>query len=111
MTHADSEEEWFSWLIHEAERDLVFLWHITNGSFGGRRYVGDDRSLVVARAATALINAGCKVGSGDPDNKSWQDATDILGAENPGAEIAERWRVNPDNVEFLTFARRRTRGA
>lgn len=106
MTDTDRiEEEWIRSLIGEAERDLVFLWHITSGSFGGRTYANDELPLVLARVATALIESGCKVGFGNPDDKGWQ-AIDVLNAENPGAEIAARWRVNPKDVEFLVFARR-----
>lgn len=109
MTDEDSiEEKWIGSLIQEAERDLVFLWHITAGSFGGPKYASDELPLVVARVAKALIESGCKVGFGDPDDNSWRAATDVLSAEDPGAGIAERWRVNPDSVEFLVFARRRT---
>ena len=110
MTDADVEEEWIRSLIDEAGDDLVFLWHITGGRFGGRKYASDELPLVVARVAAALIESGCKVGFGNPDDKNWLVATDILGAENPGVEIAETWRVDPGKVEFLVFARRRVRG-
>lgn len=108
MTDADSEEDWIRRLIEEAERDLVFLWHITTESFGGRRYVADELPLVIARVATALIESGCKVGFGDPDDGTWRAATDVLSTQDPGAEIAERWRAKPDSVEFLVFVHRLT---
>ena len=108
MTDADSEENWIRGLIKEAERDLVFLWNITTGSFGGRKYVADELLSVIERVANALIESGCKVGFGDPDDESWRAATDVLSTQNPGAEIAERWRTKPENVEFLVFALRLT---
>jgi hypothetical protein len=97
MTDADFEEDWIRSLIDEAKRDLVFLWHITRGNIGGRKYASDELPLLIARVATALIESGCKVGFGDPDGKSWRAATDMLSTQNPGAEIAERWRLNPDD--------------
>jgi hypothetical protein len=109
MTDTDRlEQEWIRSLICEAERDLVFLWHITTGRFGGRAYTSEELPLVVARVATALIKSGCKVGFGDPDDVAWQGDTDLMNAENPGAAIAARWLADPKDVEFLLFARRRS---
>jgi hypothetical protein len=109
MTDTDRiEEEWIRSLTDEAERDLVFLWHITSGRFGGRTYASDALSLIVARVSNALIDSGCKVGFGNPDDNGWQADADILNAETPGAEIAARWLVNPKDVELLVFARRRS---
>ena len=105
MTDTDHiEEEWIRSLTDEAKRDLVFLWHITSGRFGGRTYTSGELPSVVARVADALINSGCKVGFGDPDDKEWQSDIAVLNAENPGAEIAARWLAEPKNVEFLVFA-------
>jgi hypothetical protein len=100
------EQEWIRSLSCEAERDLVFLWHITAGKFGGRAYTSEELPLVIARVTTALIRSGCTVGFGDPDGGAWQAETALLNADNPGAVIAARWLVDPRDVEFLVFARR-----
>jgi len=97
-------------LLSEAERDLVFLWNITTGSFGGRKYAEDELPAVVARVAGALIKSGCKVGYGDPDGSDWKPAIDVLSGGNPGVEIAARWVTAPGDYEFLVFAMRPTTG-
>jgi hypothetical protein len=107
MTNADRlERQWIGALVREAERDLVFLWHVTTGAFGGRAYPSEELPLVIARVATALIKSGCKVGFGNPDGDAWQADTDLLNVENPGLIIAARWLANPKDVEFLVFALR-----
>jgi hypothetical protein len=107
MTYTDQlEQEWIRSLICEAERDLVFLWHITTASFGGPTYAEDELPLVIKRVSGALIKSGCRVGFGNPDNKTWQPEAHLINAEDPGAEIAARWLADPKQVEFLVFARR-----
>jgi hypothetical protein len=111
MTNTASQEyEWMISLLSEAERDLVFLWNITTGSFGGRKYAEDELPAVVARVAGALIKSGCKVGYGDPDGSDWKPAIDVLSGGNPGVEIAARWVTAPGDYEFLVFAMRPTTG-
>jgi hypothetical protein len=87
---ARQEYERITSLLSEAERDLVFRWNITTGSFGGRKYAEDELPTVIARVAGALIKSGCKVGYGDPDGSDWKPATDVLSGGNPGVEIAAR---------------------
>jgi hypothetical protein len=103
------EQAWIRSLICEAERDLVFLWHIAAAKFDGPAYPSEVLPSVIARVTTALIRSGCTVGFGDPDSKTWQADADLLNAENPGAMIAARWLADPKDVEFLAFARRRSR--
>ena len=103
------EQEWIRSLTCEAERDLVFLWHIAAKKFDGPAYPGEVLPLVIARVTTALIRSGCTVGFGDPDGKTWQPDADLLNAENPGAMIGARWLADPKDVEFMVFARRRSR--
>ncbi|CAN7554372.1 hypothetical protein [Massilia sp. LjRoot122] len=100
------EQEWVRSLICEADRDLVFLWHIAAAKFDGPAYTSEELPLVIARVTTALIKSGCTVGFGDPDSETWQTASDLLSAENPGAVIAARWLADPGDVEFMVFARR-----
>ncbi len=107
MTDKDQvEQECLSSLVREAERDCVFLSHITTGRFGGEAYTSEELPLAVARVANALIKSGCKVGFRDPDAETWQLDTDLPRAENPGAAITARWLADPKDVEFLVLARR-----
>jgi hypothetical protein len=109
MTDTDRlEQEWGRFLLCEAKRDLVFLWNITAGSFGGPAYASEELPSVVARIATALLKSGCKVGFDDPDGDAWQTDARLLNAENLGTAIAARWLANPMDVEFLVFALRRS---
>ena len=101
------EQEWIRSLICEAERDLVFLWHVAAAKFGGPAYTSEMLPLAIERITTALISAGCTVGFGDPDSKTWQADTDLLKAENPGAMVAAKWLADPRAVEFMVFALRR----
>jgi len=103
------EQEWIRSLICEAERDLVFLWHVAAAKFGGPAYTSEVLPLVIERVTTALISSGCTVGFGDPDSKTWLADTDLFKAENPGAMIAARWLADPRDVEFMVFALRRSR--
>lgn len=103
------EQEWIRSLVCEAERDLVFLWHIAAAKFGGPAYTSEVLPSVIARVTTALISSGCTVGFGDPDSETWRADTDLLNAENPGAMIASRWLADPRDVEFMAFAIRRSR--
>lgn len=102
------EQEWIRSLIYEAERDLVFLWHIAAAKFDGPAYPSEVLPSVIARVTTAFIRSGCTVGFGDPDTKTWQTDADLLNAENLGTTIAARWLADPKDVEFLVFARRRS---
>lgn len=103
------EQVWIRSLLCEAERDLVFLWHIAATKFNGPAYTSEVLPLVIARVTTALIRSGCTVGFGDPDSNTWHTDTDLLNAENPGAMISARWLAEPRDVEFMVFALRRSR--
>jgi len=109
MTDTDRlEQEWGRFLLCEAKRDLVFLWNITAGSFGGPAYASEELPSVVACIATALLKSRCKVGFDDPDGDVWQTDARFLNAENLGTAIAARWLANPMDVEFLVFVLRRS---
>ena len=103
------EQEWIRSLVCEADRDLVFLWHILAAKFDGPAYPSEMLPLAVARVTTALIRSGCTVGFGDPDSKTWQPDADLLNAEKHGSMIAARWLADPKDVEFMVFARRQSR--
>jgi hypothetical protein len=101
-----SEEKWIHALSDEAERDVIFLWHITGEKFGGPTYAKEELPMAIERITNALIVAGSTVGFGDPDKADWKEERDLLNAINPGAAIAARWVENSQESEFLVFARR-----
>lgn len=106
-SEASAEEEWIGNLVHEAARDLVFLWNVTSGSFGGS-FAGTSVPLhAQERAISALLTARCKVGFGDPDSSEWLEPTEILkeGSVNAG-RILEMLAQHPEEYKFLVFARR-----
>jgi len=102
----NSEEEWVNSLSDEAERDVIFLWHIAGARFGGPTYPKEELPMAIERVTNALIAAGSTVGFGDPDKADWKEERDLLNAENPGAAIAARWVADSKESEFLVFARR-----
>jgi hypothetical protein len=104
MTHTPAElDAWVESLVAEARLDLVFLWNIAKGSFGGSNKAPDEEALeaVVGR----LIANGCSVGFGDPDSASWRVPGElrVAAVEVPGA-ILRLWRENRSENEFLVFA-------
>lgn len=101
-----SEQEWIHSLSDEAERDVVFLWHITAAKFGGPTYSKEELPMAIERVTNALIVEGSTVGFGDPDKADWKEEKDLLNAKNPGAAIAAKWAADSKGSEFLVFARR-----
>ncbi|GJI89635.1 hypothetical protein [Duganella hordei] len=102
----NSEKEWIHFLSDEAERDIIFLWHITGAKFGGPTYSEKELSMAIEPVTNALIVAGSTVGFGDPDKADWKEDRDLLNAKNPGAAIAARRVADSKESEFLAFARR-----
>ncbi len=111
MTHTPADiESWIEDLLEEASRDLVFLWNIQNGSFGGLRVAPDKKTL--ERVIEGLVNGGCLVGFGDPSLPTWSVPPEIqVPRERLSAAIIEFWEANPKENEFMTFARRESIGA
>jgi hypothetical protein len=103
--HADEKTAWFALLAQEARRDLVFAWNVARGSFGGHK--GEAPKELFMEAAQYLLDAGCKVGFGDPDSDAWRDEPDLAMPNDEKATlIAEMWESNRQKYEFLVFARR-----
>ena len=50
------EQEWIRSLVCEAERDLVFLWHIVAAKFDGPTYPSEMLPLVIARVRNVSMN-------------------------------------------------------
>lgn len=104
---ASIEEGWIADLVQEAERDLVFLWHIAGGHYGGSKYSALELPDALVRVTNELIARGCIVGFGNPDSSTWKPSADLLALENPGAAIAAGWFEDRQEYEFLVFAIRR----
>jgi hypothetical protein len=103
-----AEEEWARNLVLEAARDLVFLWHITSGSFGGPSGSATKCLAAQENAISALLAADCKVGFGDPDSKDWRVPEEMLGdAKINASKILQLHTARPEEYRFLVFAVRR----
>jgi len=104
---SDQERTWVSALADEARRDLVFLWHIAEGRFGGPTYQASERTEALERVASALVLLGCIVGFGDPGTDRWQIPIELeVNSKSKGKRIAELWREDSNAFEFLVFALR-----
>lgn len=102
-----SEDAWLDVLEREAQRDLVFLWHIAQSRFGGPSYPAAEVPFAVDRVSCALLERGCKLGFGDPDSPSWHVPVELSGTpQEQGALLAAAWQQNPEKWQFLVFARR-----
>lgn len=111
MTHTPAHiESWIENLLEEASRDLVFLWNIQNGSFGGLRVAPDKKTL--ERVIEGLVKGGCLIGFGDPSFSTWSVPLEIqVPRELLPVAIIQFWETNPKENEFIAFARRDTIGA
>lgn len=106
-SEASAEEEWIGNLVREAARDLVFLWNVTSGSFGGSLSCTSASLRAQERAISALLAARCKVGFGDPDSSEWLEPTEILKEGSVNAErIFEMLAQHPEEYKLLVFAHR-----
>ncbi|MDZ7920214.1 hypothetical protein [Rhodoferax sp.] len=65
------EAAWVDHLLVEARRDLVFLWHIIQGKFGGRIIPAAELPSTLERIVESLLEKGCTVGFGNPDSPEW----------------------------------------
>ncbi|MDP2018509.1 hypothetical protein [Hydrogenophaga sp.] len=102
------EEAWAALLLAEARRDLVFVFHIAGGAFGGPKDMSsEDLPAAIERMARALVKAGCIVGFGDPDSPSWNVPANL---EVPRSElpvtISRLWSQDPETHRFIAFALR-----
>jgi hypothetical protein len=99
------ETEWLAELLAESKRDLVFLFNIEAGHFGGPKNLPEhDRLVQVERMIRALLNSGCVVGYGDPKMSTWSAAPglDVAHVDLPKT-IMKLWRLEPDQYKLLTF--------
>ncbi len=108
-SHAPVElDAWSVSLVAEAQRDLVFLWNITKGSFGGLGRAPDEVTLraVVER----LVKCGCSIGFGNPDSEDWKVPLELrVPHEKLASSILDLWHENPEQNGFLVFALRTPR--
>lgn len=102
------ESEWSVSLLEEAKRDLVFVFNIAAGVFGGPKNIPvKELPCVIERMSQKMLEGGCVVGFGDPDSPDWRvpDGLEIPREEIPRA-IKKLWGEDPDTYQFLVFALR-----
>jgi hypothetical protein len=106
MTHTPSQIEiWIADLLDEAKRDIVFLWNIQRGSYGGLFVAPDKKTL--EKVIEGLVRGGCLVGFGDPSFPTWSVPSDLqVSRELLPTAIVQFWEANPKQNEFITFALR-----
>jgi hypothetical protein len=111
MTHTPEQiETWLAHLLNEARRDLVFLWNIQRGSFGGAGVAPDKKTL--GKVIEGLVMGGCMVGFGDPSFSNWSVPSELqVPREHLSAAIIQFWEASPKKNEFVTFALRARRDA
>lgn len=102
------ESKWIKALLAEAERDVVFVFNIAAGAFGGP--TRKEAEPLVARIGQALIEHGCIAGFGDPDSLQWQVPEQLqVPREELSRVIEALLEGQPCAYEFLAFARRSDR--
>lgn len=99
-------QSWIDALLAEAERDVVFAWHITQGSFGGPKLEQSEWSNLLKAAARSLIERGCNVGFGDPDAENWKPIAVAASPVSAAEQVVAHWAAEPSQFEFLAFAKR-----
>ena len=106
MTHTPEQiESWIADLVNEAQRDLVFLWNIQRGSFGGVGVAPD--SCTLEKVIEGLVSSGCSVGFGDPSFSSWTVPSELqVPREHLPAVVIHLWEANRDENGCITFALR-----
>jgi hypothetical protein len=101
------EAAWVERVLDEARRDLIFLWHITRGKFGGPGTPASELPSSVERIVAALLKKGCTVGSGNPDSHEWTTPKALcLEPQEIPAAVVRLWTESPADYEFLVFVSR-----
>jgi len=96
---------WIKALVAEAERDVVFVFNIAAGAFGGP--TPEVATPLVASIGQALIEHGCIAGFGAPDSPEWQVPEQLqVPHEQLPSVISTLLKERPDEFEFLAFAHR-----
>jgi len=99
------EKTWIANLILESQRDLVFLWHLTGGRFGGPSYSQTEFPAALNRAISALLAEGCQIGFGNPNSQDWRVPEELLqNGKLSALKVVELWGNHPVEYEFLVFA-------
>lgn len=105
---SQAQIDWTKGLLAEAERDLIFLWNITNGNYGGPKEIPTaDLPDVLECMVGELVAGGCVVGHGDPDACTWYIPEELV--LEPGQmpkKIRELWLKNEEDYDWLVFAKR-----
>ena len=105
---SQAENQWVVSLLEEAKRDLVFVFNIAAGAFGGPTGMPTEEVPgVIERMARSLLDGGCIVGFGDPDSASWRvPETLAVPRSDVPATVKKLWEQDPETYQFLVFARR-----
>jgi len=109
MDEATVTSSWVSSLLAEAQLDVVFVFNITQGAFGGPRPMPSEAALpgLLEQVAQALLLGGCVVGFGDPDSATWGVPIELeVPMERQPSAIAHAWAERPEEFKFLAFALR-----
>jgi hypothetical protein len=107
MTHsAFDQAKWEQALLAEAKRDLVFVFNIAAGAFGGPRPVPTEAEIPVLlqRVATSLLAEGCVAGFGNASTKDISVPKELQVAPGRLAEsVARFYESEPKKAKFLVF--------
>lgn len=102
--------EWIENLLAEARRDVVYVFNITQGAYGGPKPMPSEAELpgLIEQVAEALLQRGCVVGFGDPDSNKWRVPNELhVPFEHKPSAISRSWVKSPEEFQFLVFALRR----
>jgi hypothetical protein len=106
------EAKWIQVLLAETKRDVVFVFNIASGAFGGPRPApaSDEVPGLLERVSAALLKGGCVVGFGDPDAEGWEQPEWLhVPPDKLPSAIASFYVECPDEARFLAFAHRANR--
>ena len=100
---------WEKALLLESKRDLVFVFNIAAGAFGGPKPppTRDEIPALLQRVASSLLAGGCVVGFGDSNTNEFSVPEQLQVPIEHLAESVVRFYVNDqENANFLAFSHR-----
>jgi hypothetical protein len=103
------QAKWEQALLAEAKRDLVFVFNIAAGAFGGPRPAPTQAEVpaLLQRVATSLLAEGCVVGFGNPSTTEFSVPKELQVVPERLAEgVARFYAIDPEKAKFLVFAHR-----
>ena len=106
---AFSQFNWERALLAEARRDVVFVFNIVSGAFGGPKPAPaqDEQAALLERVAGVLLKGGCTVGflTKGTDEPALPERL-LVQRDHLAKEIARFYAENPEDVKFLAFLHR-----